>query len=112
MSTFKAYRHIPFEHKSTILNNKADYILKNCKVMHIRDKYTQNLIYGYAAYMVVNKSLILHFIYIKKPFRNIGLAKKLVEQLKQNCDIFEYVILKDLKKYSLFNQFKLNKSYI
>jgi hypothetical protein len=112
MVALKSYRHLPFEMKKQLLNNKAEYIIKNCNILRIQDMKNPNVIYGFSAYVKNGHSLIVYFMYVKKPFRGIGLAKKLIQQMGQGCDTFEYAILKDLRKFSIFRDFRLNKSML
>lgn len=112
VSQFHSYRQLSFETKRKLLNNKIEYALKHCDVLRLQDDKNPNVIYGFSLYTRDNNLLTVYFIYIKKPFRQMGFAKKLMEQMKQNCDTFEYVLLKDVRKFSLFHNFKLNKSLL
>jgi len=53
-------------------------LLKRCKILIACNQQFEDQIYGYIVYEVIDKTLVLHFIYIRFDFRQFGIASKLL----------------------------------
>lgn len=60
-----------------------------------------DVILGFSCLEALNNDVILHFIYVKKPFRGLGIAKALVWE-KENVQFTHLTENLDLEKYPLF----------
>lgn len=54
-------------------------ILEHCQVMVACDNEIGDQIYGWIAYEESKEETIVHFVYVKRPFRKFGIASTLVE---------------------------------
>ena len=57
-------------------------MIKRSNVLICCDPEDFNHIYGYVVYEDIAGVSVVHFIYLKQPFRKIGLAKRMLEHLQ------------------------------
>lgn len=55
-------------------------IVKRSKVVVCCNADDPKLIYGYICWEIVDGQFVLHFMYVKEPYRKLGLAKMLMQQ--------------------------------
>lgn len=81
----EANRHLPNEvyygnHKKVVQR-----ILPASKIIVACDAASPEHIFGYAVYDIVGGVVILHYIYVKSPYRMMGIANKMMKELKTDA---------------------------
>jgi GNAT superfamily N-acetyltransferase len=61
-------------------------LLKRCTVSVACDPNDPTSIYGYICHEKIDGIFVLHYVYVKHPFRSLGLAKTLLLETKHNTD--------------------------
>lgn len=59
-------------------------IMKDSIFVMACDPLDEDQVYGYLAYKYIDDLFILHFIYLKKKYRKLGLSLKMLESVKNN----------------------------
>jgi ribosomal protein S18 acetylase RimI-like enzyme len=86
-SWLKSYRFSHFGEKITNTIYFQDHhkvlerIVKNSKVLIACDPQDSSQLYGYSVAGEIDDVLVLHFIYVKHTFRNLGIGKTLLDAL-------------------------------
>ena len=98
-SWLKSFRFSPFAEKITSTIYFSDHhkvienLLKNSVVMISCNEDDPSQLYGYAVGSQVDGIFVLHFIYVKHTFRNMGLGKMLLDSFgvdTENASVFTH----------------------
>jgi ribosomal protein S18 acetylase RimI-like enzyme len=90
-SWLKSYRHSLF---AKLITNTIYYeehhkvieaLLKNCNVVIACNESDLSQIYGYAVSDKIDGILVIHYIYVKHSFRNMGLGKALLNSFEHDA---------------------------
>lgn len=92
-------------------------ILRRCTVLIACDKNDQTVIYGYIVAEIIYGFPVIHYVYVKQPFRRLGIAKMLLNCLETNNDsvIFTSHISKSFnahlsnKRHFIYNPYLLHE---
>jgi GNAT superfamily N-acetyltransferase len=66
------------------MHKVVERLLKTCKVHIACDEANVNDIYGYACHETVDSIFVLHFIYVKHTYRNLGIGTMLLNSFNHN----------------------------
>lgn len=86
-SWLKSYRESPqvVGVPNTVFYDKfhqvIEQILPKSVVIVAHDPEDQSIIYGYVVAEYTGRDLVFHWVYVKHPFRNFGLAKALEQEI-------------------------------
>lgn len=84
-SWLKSYRH---SNECNAMNNEVFFkrfgkiitkILGDSTIIVACNPDDQDQIYGYLAYKTLDDVFVLHYIYVKYPYRKLGIAKKMLD---------------------------------
>lgn len=59
-------------------------LFKRCEAKIACDPTDQNQIYGYIVYERITGVLVVHYVYVKQPYRKLGLCKQLLSAAGRN----------------------------
>lgn len=64
-------------------NITVNKLLDSCDCLVICDPVDEDLIYGFVIYENLKHYDILHYIYVRKDFRHLGLVKEMIDAIKK-----------------------------
>lgn len=91
-SWLRSYRNSPFARNisNTIYFNEQHKLLeelvKTCKVVVACNESDTSQIYGYIVGDNIDGFLVIHYLYVKQSFRNMGIGKSLLNMFDHDID--------------------------
>ena len=79
-----AYRHCSYTHFTIIANVYVEKIVDKTNILMTYDTTDPSSLYGWCSYAMWNDQLVIYWIYTKKTFRRLGLAKLLYGVVNPN----------------------------
>ena len=95
-------RKVFFKNEGKIIEN----LLKTELVKIICNPFDETHIYGYACFN--DNPTILHYIYVKQPFRKMGLARNILRDYMESEDVIISYSTGRIKRFGTHYNFKYN----
>lgn len=111
--TLRTYRRLLSKTRKNVIQMKVKSLLANAKFTIACDKEDDQVIYGFLVFTDDPKNFYMHFAYVKKEFRGIGICKQMLDASMNPHKLKMYTIpTNKFLKYSIFKDFKLSKGLL
>lgn len=65
------------------INDEIEHLVQKSYTLVAVDPTDPTFILGYQTFQIINGVLIVHFAYTKKPFRGMGIQKRILSEIKE-----------------------------